>query len=631
MGRWRLDEHAQLSRRRIRVTFGVFVLAFGLAVLQLVDIQILRAEEHAERGVRQRERTIELPASRGRIYDREGDVLATSVTSATLYADPRSFIPQTRADGVVVPAAGDPIRVARTLAPLLELDADIIEQRLRRDAHFVYLARKIDLSLGQEIMAMRLPGIGMLTEPDRVYPGGALAAQVIGFTGIDGDALQGLEARHDDLLRGTPGTLTFERALGGLAITSGPRTVTPAVPGQDLVLTLDREIQFTAERVASELVARYDAEGATIVVLEVGTGEVLGMASAPTFDPAQLRPDEQKYWRNRAVTDLFEPGSIQKPLSIAAALESGAITLSTTFQVPDRYRVAGNVFSDVSKHGTEVWGAETILARSSNVGAIMIAQEAGVDALRSQLLAFGYGAPTGLRFPGEVGGHVPALDQWWATTLPTVAIGYGTSSTLLQVANAYAALANGGMLVDPILVRGTVGRDGTLQAASPPASRRAVSERTAEQVLGMLGASVSGERATGSRAAISGYLVGGKSGTAIKIDPVAGGYSDQYVSSFVGVAPLDDPRIVVAVMVDAPQGAYFGGTVAAPAFAEVMQASLLARRIVPDSTGRSLQEVVEATLRAEAEREVEREAESAAEAAAQAAAIVEAGRSDRTD
>jgi len=628
VGRWRLDEHAQLSRRRIRVTFGVFVLAFGLAVLQLVDIQVLRAEEHAERGVRQRERTIELPASRGRIYDREGDVLATSITSATLYADPRSFVPQTRADGVVVPAAGDPIRVARTLAPLLDLEADVIEQRLRRDAHFVYLARKIDLSVGQEIMAMRLPGIGMLTEPDRVYPGGTLAAQVIGFTGIDGDALQGLEARHDDLLRGTPGTLTFERALGGLAIASGPRTVTPAVPGQDLVLTLDREIQFAAERVASDLVAQYDAEGATIVVLEVGTGEVLGMASAPMFDPSLLLPEEQEYWRNRAVTDLFEPGSIQKPLSIAAALEAGAITPTTTFEVPDRYRVAGNTFSDVSKHGTEVWAAETILARSSNVGAIMIAQETGVDALRGQLLAFGYGAPTGLRFPGEVGGHVPALEQWWATTLPTVAIGYGTSSTLLQVANAYAALANGGVLVDPVLVRGTVGRDGTLEATNPPASHRAVSERTATQVLAMLGEAVSGERATGSGAAVPGYAVGGKSGTAIKIDPVAGGYSDQYVSSFVGVAPLDDPRIVVAVMVDAPQGAYYGGTVAAPAFAEVMQASLLARRIVPDSAGRSLQEVVAATRLAEAEREA---AEAEAEAAARAAAVVEAGRTDRTD
>jgi cell division protein FtsI (penicillin-binding protein 3) len=605
VSRWRLDDHARLSRRRIRGTFAVFILVFGLAVAQLVDIQVLRAEEHAERGVRQRERTIELPASRGRIYDREGDVLATSVTSATIYADPRSFVPQVRPDGVSVPAAGDAHRVARALAPILGLEADWIDERLRREAHFVYLARKIDLAVGEEIMALRLPGIGMLTEPNRIYPGGALAAQVIGFTGVDGDALQGLEARHDDLLRGTPGTLRFERALGGLSIASGMREVAPAVPGRDLVLTLDRDIQFAAERVATEVIERFGAEGATIVVLEVGTGEILGMASAPTFDPADLRSEERAFWRNRAVTDRFEPGSIQKTLAIAAALESGAITPATTFDVPDRYTVAGKTFSDVSRHPVERWAAGDILARSSNVGTIMIAQRTGVDALRDQLLTFGLGAPTGLRFPGEVGGHVPARDQWWATTLPTVSIGYGTSSTLLQMANAYAAIANGGVLVEPVLVRGTVGADGVLEAVSAPERRRVVSERTAAQVLDMLGQSVEGERATGSRAMIPGYRVGGKTGTAIKVDQVRGGYSDQYVSSFVGVAPLDDPRIVVAVMVDSPTGAFFGGTVAAPAFAEVMHASLLARRIVPDGAGRSLADLVEETRRTMALREAE--------------------------
>jgi cell division protein FtsI (penicillin-binding protein 3) len=608
MGRWRLDEQAKLSRRRIRATFAVFLLAFGLSVAQLVNIQVLSAEEYAERGVRQRARTIELPATRGRIYDREGDVLATSITSATIYADPRSFVPSERPDGRIVPSAGDANRVARALAPMLDLDAGWIEDRLRRDAHFVYLARQVDLQLGEEIMALRLPGIGMLTEPRRVYPSGGLASQVIGFTGIDGDALQGLEARHDDLLRGTPGTLRFERALGGLSIASGLREVAPAIPGRDLVLTIDRDIQFAAERVAADVIERYSAEGATIVVLEIGTGEILGMASAPTFDPAVLRREEQAFWRNRAVTDLFEPGSIQKTLAIAAALESGAITPETTFDVPDRLTVAGKQFSDVSKHGVERWTAEQILARSSNVGAILIAQRTGVAPLRDQLLAFGLGSPTGLRFPGEVGGHVPTQDQWWATTLPTVAIGYGTSSTLLQIATAYAAIANGGVLVDPLLVRGTVGSDGILEPTSATTTRRVVSERTASQVMDMLLESVAGERATGVRAQVPGYHVGGKTGTAIKVLQGGGGYSDQYISTFVGVAPMDDPRIVVAVMVDSPRGAYYGGVVAAPAFAEVMHASLLARRIVPDSAGRSLTELV-----AETRRDSERRAEEAVE------------------
>jgi len=604
MGRWRLEEHARLSRRRIRATFAVFLLVVGLSVAQLVNIQVVSADEYAERGVRQRARTIELPASRGRIYDREGDVLATSVTSATIYADPRSFVPTVRADGRSVPAAGDARRVARALAPMLELDATWLEERLRRDAHFVYLARQVDLRVGEAIMALRLPGVGMLTEPRRVYPSGGLAAQVIGFTGIDGDALQGLEARHDDLLRGTPGMLSFERALGGLSISSGLREVAPAVPGRDLVLTLDRDIQFAAERVAADVIARYEAEGATVIVLEIGTGEILGMASAPTFDPAALRQGEQALWRNRAVTDTFEPGSIQKTLAIAAALESGAITPETTFDVPDRYTVAGKQFSDVSRHPVERWTAGDILARSSNVGAILIAQRTGVAPLRTQLLDFGLGSPTGLRFPGEVGGRVPLQEQWWATTLPTVAIGYGTSSTLLQIATAYAALGNGGVLVDPVLVRGTVGSDGILEPATAPASRRVVSERTASQVMEMLLESVEGVGATGSRAQISGYRVGGKTGTAIKALDGGGGYSDRYISTFVGVAPMDDPRLVVAVMVDSPRGAYYGGLVAAPVFAEVMHASLLARRIVPDSAGRTLSDLVAGT-RLEAERRAE--------------------------
>lgn len=623
MSRWRLEDHARLSLRRIRAAFALFLLVSALAVAQLVDIQVLSAAEHTERGVRQRTREIDLAGSRGRIYDREGDVLATSVTSATIYADPRSFVPEVRADGRTVPAAGDAVRVARTLAPLLERDADWVEERLLRDAHFVYLARQVDLRLGEEIMALRLPGIGMLTEPKRVYPGGSLAAQVIGFTGIDGDALQGLEARHDDLLRGTPGTLRFERAIGGLSIAPGTREVAPPVPGRDLVLTLDRDIQFAAERVASEVIERHGAQAATVVVLEVGSGEILGMASAPTFDPSALRDEEQAFWRNRAVTDLFEPGSVQKPLAIAAALESGAITPATTFEVPDRYRVGGSTFSDVSKHGTETWTPSEILARSSNVGTIMIAQRTGEEALRDQLLAFGLGAPTGLRFPGEVGGHVPAPDQWWATTLPTVSIGYGTSSTLLQMANAYAALANGGVLVDPVLVRGTVGADGTLEATAPPAARRVVSEVTAAQVIDMLGQAMDGDGATGTRARIPGYRIGGKTGTAIKVS-ASGGYAEgEYVSTFVGVAPLEDPRIVVAVMVDDPQGDYYGGLVAAPAFREVMHASLLARRIVPDSEGQPLAQVVEATRDAAAEYEAMRAAALAVERAAAEQAAAE--------
>ena len=587
---------AVVSARRIRIAFALVLVALGATVAQLVQVQVVDAAEHAARGERQRVRTVELPAVRGRIYDREGAVLATSVDAAALHGDPAAFRPTTRADGTRVPAAGDRTEVARALAPLLGLDeADLVE-RLGREGRFVYLARQVDLDVAQGIMRLRLPGVGMHVEPRRTYPSGGTAAQVVGFTGIDGAGLQGLEASHDHLLRGRPGTLLIERAPGGLAIASGERELVPAEPGADLVLTLDREIQHVAERVAAEVAERHGALGASVVVLDVASGDVLGMASAPTFDPNARRSGDEDVWRNRAVTDLFEPGSTQKALTVAVALEAGAITPSTAFDVPDRLDFGGHTFSDVSRHGTQRWTVGDIMARSSNVGAILIAERTGEEALRAGLLALGASRPTGLGFPGEVAGRLPGPGEWWATTLPTVAIGYGTSTTLLGLATSYATIANDGVRVEPRLVRGTVGADGRLEPAAPAASERVLSARTAGVVRELLGAAVDGEGATGSLAAVPGYRVGGKTGTARKPLADAAGYSDEYVSSFVGLAPLDDPRLVVAVMVDAPQGAYYGGAVAAPAFAEVMHASLLARRIVPDGSGRSLDELVRATV-----------------------------------
>jgi len=581
-----------VSTRRIRLAFAGAVLLVGVAAAQLVRVQVVEAAVHAERGERQRIRTVELTATRGRIYDREGAVLATSVDSATIHADPAAFRSALGSDGRTLPAVGDRREVARALAPLLGLEeADLVE-RLGRDGRFVYLARQIDLEVGERVMALRLPGIGMIVEPRRAYPSAGLAAQVIGFTGIDGAGLEGLEATHDRVLRGRPGTMLLERAPGGLAISSGARELVPALPGADLVLTIDREIQHVAERVALETVERHGARGATVVVLEVGTGDVLGMASAPSFDPSVPRTGDPALWRNRAVTDLFEPGSTQKALTVAVALEAGAITPATTFQVADRYRVGGHTFSDVSRHGTSTWTVGDIMARSSNVGTILVAERLGAEALRTGLLGLGQGRPTGLGFPGEVAGRVPGPGQWWATTLPTVAIGYGTSTTLLQLATSYATIANGGIRVEPRLVRGTVGADGHLEPAPASTSERVLSQRTAAIVLEMLAGAVEGEAATGSRAAVPGYRVGGKTGTARKTLTGSAGYSDEYVASFVGVAPLDDPRLVVAVMVDAPRPVYFGGLVAAPAFSEVMHASLLARRIVPDGTGMSLSELV---------------------------------------
>jgi cell division protein FtsI (penicillin-binding protein 3) len=597
---------AEVGARRIRwllVIYGVVVL---LTVGQLVQIQVLDAQEYADRGVRQRARTIDLAATRGRIYDRDGDVLATSIQAATVYADPRVFRATETPDGTPVPAAADPAVVAAQVAPLVGREAADVLDRLTREAHFVYLARQLDHEVGQAIMELGLPGIGVLTEPRRVYPAGGLAGQVVGFTGIDGEGLQGLESQFDTVLKGRPGMLVLERAPGGLDIASGVRELVPPEVGTDLVLTLDREIQHAAEQVAAEVTEEFNARGASILVIEVGTGDVLGMASYPSFDPNLRTDSDRENFRNRAVTDVFEPGSTQKALTVAAAIEEGLVSPGTTMTVEEGIQVGGKRFTDASKHATEQWSLTEVMERSSNVGTIKVAQQLGAERLDRYLREFGYGRASGVNFPGEAGGLLMSHEDWWGTSLPTIAIGQGVAVTLLQLANAYATLANDGIAVQPRIVRGTVGDDGRLTPSAPSATSQVVSARTARQVREMLEAAVAGEHGTGGRAMVSGYRVAGKTGTARKPSEGARGYSGEYISTFVGFAPVDAPRFVVAVMVDEPRP-FYGGIVAAPAFRRVMEAALMTQRVPPDAVPRSLSEALVAAEAAAAELAAQQE------------------------
>jgi cell division protein FtsI (penicillin-binding protein 3) len=578
---------AEVGVRRIRWLLGIYVLVILVVVGQLATIQLVRADEYADRGVRQRARTVELPATRGRIYDREGDVLATSVQATTVYADPRAYRATTTDDGIPVPPAGDAAAVAADLAPILDLDPAALQARLERDAHFVYVARQLDHEVGERVQALGLPGIGVLTEPRRVYPAGGLAGQVVGFTGIDGEGLQGLEAQYDALLRGKPGMLALERAPGGLDIASGFRELVPPEVGSDLVLTLDREIQHAAERAAAEAVEEFNARGASVVVLEVASGEVLAMASAPTYDPNQRVDGDHERWRNRAVTDVFEPGSTQKTLTIAAAIEEGLVAADSEIPVPYALRIAGKTFTDAYAHPDETWQLGEVMERSSNTGTIDVALQLGPGRLEAYLRDFGYGASTGSGFPGEAPGLLMPHESWWGTSLPTISIGQGVAVTLLQLADAYATIANDGVAVTPRVVRGTVGEDGRLVPTNSGSQRRVISEETAREVRTILERVIAGERGTGKRGAVAGYRVAGKTGTARKPSDDARGYSDEYFATFVGMAPVDDPRLVVAVMVDEPRP-YYGGIAAAPVFRDVMEAALIALRVPPDNAGESL-------------------------------------------
>jgi len=594
-----------------------YLLVVLLLVGRLVQVQVVRADDYAARGAEQRDRFLTLPADRGRLYDRNGEVLAASVQAMTIHADPRAFHPQPDpATGGTLPPAEDPAATVAALAPLLGVEADVLRERIDGPGEWVVLARQVDRAVGQQVRELGLQGIGVVPEPRRAYPGGTLASQLIGVTDIDGTGIAGLELQHEESLAGQPGWLAYERSEDGFAIPTGARDLQAPVPGNDLVLTIDRQVQHTAERVAAETVERWSASGASIVVLEVGTGDVLAMASAPTVDLAERSSITPDALRNRAVTDMLEPGSVQKAITAAAALEDGVVTSDTRMLVDDRISVGGSTFSDSHDHPVEEMTFAEVIQTSSNVGTIMVAQELGDERLAHWLDRFGFGQPVGVGFPGEAAGIVRPVEDWWGTSLPTMAIGQGIAMTLLQAANAYATLANDGVAVTPRILRGTVAEDGRLQAGPVLDGERVVSSETARTVREVLAGVVDGERGTGGAASVVGHRVAGKTGTARKPSP-DGGYSGGYIATFVGMAPVDDPRVVVAVMVDEPD-VIWGGTVAAPAFAEVMTEALRRARVAPEASGPSLRSAMTDARRAVAVTRDEQSTDGSVEGAAAA-------------
>jgi cell division protein FtsI (penicillin-binding protein 3) len=537
---------------------------------RLVTIQVVSAAEYRSLAERQTQREIALPARRGRLYDRAGEPLALSLAAATVYANPRLLAAE---EDVDLPAT------AATLADLIGRPAEAVLDALSRDASFVYLARQLPRETGEQVLAAELPGVGVLEEPRRTYPAGSLAAQVVGFAGVDNTGLSGLELQYDAVLAGQPGSLRLERAPGGLVISNAPREIDPPVAGTDLVLTLDRQIQYATEQALADALEHYNAKAGSAVVLDVANGEVLAMASAPGFAVEDTGAIDAFERRNRTLTDVFEPGSVSKVVTAAAALEEGRVGLNEVFEVPDHYEYAGRRFKDAYPHDTAHWTLREIMERSSNVGTIKLAERVGPELLHSYLQRFGYGQSTETGFPGESAGLVPPVDGWWATSLPTIAIGQGVSTTLLQLAGAYRAIAAGGEWTQPKLVRGTVDSDGRLRPSDPGTTRTVVSAGTARALANMLAGVV--ETGTGGLAAVPGYPVAGKTGTAQKPSATSRGYEEgAYIASFAGFAPVDDPALVVAVMIDEPTPIY-GSLTAAPVFSEVMGFALRHRRIAP--------------------------------------------------
>jgi len=559
------------GRRRVRLILVLYVLLTVGMAWRLVSVQVVAAEEYRGLASQQAERRIELPAQRGKLYDRAGQPLAMSLVASTIYADPRQIAAEGANAGLLAERLAEVLDAAGQ-----DVDAGELREQLQRDTGFTYLARQVPREVGERVAALGLAGIGVLEEPTRVYPAGSLAGSVLGLAGIDHTGLTGLESEYDEVLSGRPGELHIESAPGGVEISAAPREVRPPEPGTDVVLTLDRAVQAAAEDALAGAVEEHDADGAAAVVLDVDTGEVLALASVPATEDGATA-------QNRAVVDAYEPGSVNKVITVAAALEEGLAAPSELLDVPAQVTVGDGTFSESEGHEAGTMTLFDAIVRSSNTATIELAQRLGPDRLHEYVERFGYGRPTGIGFPGESAGILPEVSQWSQTSLPSIAIGYGASSSLLQVADVFGTIASGGAWVQPSLVRGTVGADGRLVPADAPERRRVVSPETAEAVAEMLVGVVEDEDGTGQLGAVPGYGVGGKTGTARKPSMTERGYEPgAYIASYAGFAPAEDPAIVVAVMVDRPRaGEIYGGVVAAPIFSRIMDFTLAHQRIAP--------------------------------------------------
>ena len=554
--------------RRLVAMAVVVGLAAALMVGRLAQVQAFSSGPLAALSAAQTVRSVPLPGARGAIFDRNGHDLALSVNQATIWADPR--------------LVADPDATAAALAPVIGVDVDVLRRRLGQEAAFVYLARQVDDAVAEAVRQLDVDGVFFLDEARRFNPAGSLAAPVLGQVGIDNTGLSGLELVFDRTLTGEPGELVVERAPDGVVIPAGMHRLTPPSPGDDLILTLDRALQFEAERLLAAQIVKSNADGGVVVVTDPRTGEILAMANleaAPEEASVAGVRGVQPSHKNKAVTDIFEPGSVNKVITVAAALEERLFERYDELQVPDNLRVADHTFTDHDDHATAMWSLNEILVRSSNVGTIMLGQGLGKERIDRYLRAFGFGSETGLDFPGESAGLMLPVDQWSGTTIGTVPIGQGVSVTALQMLEAYNVIANEGRWVPPRLVRATVDRQGKEHAVPAGDSRAVVSEGTARAVTGMLADVV--RTGTGVNAAVEGYTVAGKTGTARKPKEGARGYAaGKYVASFAGFVPAEDPRLSIIVMLDEPFPIY-GGAVAAPVFSHLAAYALRHLRIPP--------------------------------------------------
>jgi cell division protein FtsI (penicillin-binding protein 3) len=511
--------------------------------------------------------TDEVAAMRGMVTDRDGNVLARTIETRHVFADQ-----------VMVT---DPAGVAGKLSPLLDIPVAELEPMLSGDDRFVYLAKNVSTEIWRQIEILALPGIAAERVERRNYPEGKLAANVLGFVNGAGSAQEGIERMYDETLAGTLGEISYLK-IGSYR--GAEQSNRPAINGSHISLTIDRDIQYIAQQAIAAKVKEANAESGTVIVMNAKTGEILAMATAPTFNPNRVLPEDIAYLGNRAVTEIYEPGSTGKIMTMAAVIDAGVSQPNSKFVVPNRLKRSDKVFSDHEDHPTLRLTLTGVLAQSSNIGSILAAEKISKNKLYDYFKAFGIGSPTGLNFRNEARGHLAKPKEWWGSTEFTMAFGQGYSLNSLQAASVFATIANDGVRVTPTIVKSITEANGTVRTLPLGTEKRVVSAATARQVRLMMESVVS-EQGTAPNAQIPGYRVAGKTGTAQYSDPKCGCYNG-YVASFIGFAPADQPELVVAVNLVRPKNGHYGGVLAGPVFKEVMTYALQKMGIPPTGSAR---------------------------------------------
>lgn len=600
--RIRLGNH----RPRLRLVSLGLTLVMLVFVVRLLQVQAVDASAYTAKAEKNRFTSVTLAAERGEITDRAGVALATSVDAHDITADPKMFTPE---DSNVADA---PQQAAALLAPILDKEPETLAKQLSAPkSRFTVLAHRqtpqvwnqiSDLksvlaekaqkaraakgAKGDEVPASVLAGVFQEPSSKRVYPNGDLAAGILGYVNAAGHGGGGVESMLDKKLSGEDGEITYAHSGGRRVPTAGSQE-TPAVPGTDIELTIDRDIQWAAQRAISDQVTESKADRGYVIVQNTRTGEVLAMANAPGFDPNDLSQADGTSMGNAALQDAFEPGSTSKVMSMAAVLEEEAAAPGTHVTVPNRLHRGDRLFKDDINHPTWYLTLNGVLAKSSNIGTILATGQLGRtqpqanQVLHSYLRKFGIGSPTGLNYPGETQGILAAPKDWSTSQQFTIPFGQGLSVNAMQAASVYSTIANGGVRIEPTLVRGTEGPDGRFTPAPAPKKTRVVSEKTAKTLSTMLESVVGDEAGTGTKARIPGYRVAGKTGTANRVDPETGRYKG-YTASFAGFAPADDPQITVYCAIQNPtKGSYFGGQICGPIYKEVMEFALKSLQVPP--------------------------------------------------